>query len=130
MIREIVKEFKTLKDFGDIKTENTEASSGHISIFLPMDTVGEELDKLYTTIEADFRHKFPQAGKKINISCFIVYSFGGWNNAEFELDIDVWDDNNEDFYMNYDEIKVNFSETASRAVKKLVCDALRKTILQ
>ena len=45
-------------------------------------------------------------------------------STEFELEVIIWDENNNDIAEFYEEIKVNLSEDATKEVKKAIWEGL------
>lgn len=119
---------KVVEGLGTVNLDEVEATSGQIVTFIPIKVVNDDLKEMFEKLENDFFQKHPEAGDDINFTVHVVYSFGGWMNAEFELDVDVWDDADESIMENYDEIKVNLSENAAREVKRIVWEGLGKAL--
>lgn len=58
----------------------------------------------------------------------VVYIFGEIDSPRFELEIVIWDENDDMIAEFYEEIPVNLSEQVTREIKKVIWDALGKSI--
>ena len=85
------------------------------------------MDELLETLHEDFRAKHPEVNETdTNFNVNVIYSFGGFADMspEFELEIIIWDENDEDVVEFYEEIKVNLSDEATVEVKKAIWEGL------
>lgn len=112
---------KNINELGTIDLDRVMATNGRIETFVPIKVIGDELDELLEALHEDFRTKHPEVNDKdTNFTVNVIYSFGGFvdDEPEFELEIIIWDENNDDIAEFYEEIKVNLSEDATKEVKK------------
>lgn len=117
-----------IKELGTVDLDRVEATSGQITVFVPIKVVENDLSGMLDKLEADYRVNHPEASTKVNFTISVVYSFGGYENPEFELEVIVWDDADEDIAEYYEEIKVNLSPESAKEVKRIVWDGLGKTL--
>lgn len=120
---------QNIENIGVVNLNNVEAVSANIKTFIHIKVFDKELDSLLNKLEADFEEKHSEAGEKINFSIYVLYSFGGWSNAEYELEVYIWDDEDESIAECYNEIKVNLSDQAGKEIKKIIWCALGETLL-
>ena len=116
----------SINELGEIDLKKVITTDGHIDVFLPIKTVGDELDGLLDRLEEDFLSKHPEVKKPI-FTLNLNDSFGGFTNAgqpETELEVIIWDESNEDVAEFYEEIKVNLSDEAMTKVKRAVWEGL------
>lgn len=114
---------KNINELGTIDLDRVMATNGRIETFVPIKVIGDELDELLEALHEDFRTKYPEVNDKdTNFTVNVIYSFGGFvdNEPEFELEVIIWDNNNDDIAEFYEEIKVNLSENATKEVKKAI----------
>ena len=118
---------KNIKELGTIDLAKVRATHGQIETFVPITVIGDELDELLETLHEDFRAKHPEVNETdTNFNVNVIYSFGGFADMspEFELEIIIWDENDEDVVEFYEEIKVNLSDQATVEVKKAIWEGL------
>lgn len=118
---------KNINELGTIDLDRVMATNGRIETFVPIKVIGDELDELLEALHEDFRTKHPEVNDKdTNFTVNVIYSFGGFvdNEPEFELEVIIWDNNNDDIAEFYEEIKVNLSENATKEVKKAIWEGL------
>jgi hypothetical protein len=111
---------QSISNIGIIDIDKVEFKGGQIIIFVPIVAFNDELGELLDTLEKDFRKKHPEANEEISVDVSIVYSFGLWANAEYELEIIMFDPKDEEVEEDYTEIKINPSEQAIRNIKKII----------
>ena len=118
---------KNIKELGTIDLNRVKATHGQIETFVPITVIGDELDVLLETLHEDFKTKHPEVNDNdTNFTVNVIYSFGGFvdDEPEFELEIIIWDENDEDVVEFYEEIKVNLSDEATVEVKKAIWEGL------
>lgn len=118
---------KSIKEFGAIDLDRVKATNGQIETFVPIKVIGDELDELLEALHEDFRKKHPEVNETdTNFNVNVIYSFGGFADMppEFELEIIIWDENDEDVVEFYEEIKVNLSDEATVEIKKAIWEGL------
>ena len=118
---------KNINELGTIDLDRVMATNGRIETFVPIKVIGDELDELLEALHEDFRTKHPEVNDMdTNFTVNVIYSFGGFvdDEPEFELEIIIWDENNDDIAEFYEEIKVNLSEDATKEVKKAIWEGL------
>ena len=71
-------------------------------------------------------NKISYGDNETNFTVNVIYSFGGFvdDEPEFEIEVIIWDENDEDVVEFYDEIKVDLSEEATKEVKKAIWEAM------
>lgn len=116
---------QNIKELGVIDLDRVKATNGQIETFVPIKVIGDELNDLLDTLSEDFQKKHPEVKKPI-FTINVTYSFGGFvdDEPEFELEVIIWDENNDDIAEFYEEIKVNLSEDATKEVKKAIWEGL------
>ena len=118
---------KNINELGTIDLDRVMATNGRIETFVPIKVIGDELDELLEALHEDFRTKHPEVNDMdTNFTVNVIYSFGGFvdDEPEFELEIIIWDNNDDDVAEFYEEIKVNLSENATKEVKKAIWKGL------
>lgn len=118
---------KNIKELGTIDLAKVRATNGRIETFVPITVIGDELDELLETLHEDFKTNHPEVNENdTDFTVNVIYSFGGFvdDEPEFELEIIIWDENDEDVVEFYEEIKVNLSEEATVEVKKAIWEGL------
>ena len=118
---------KNINELGTIDLDRVMATNGRIETFVPIKVIGDELDELLEALHEDFRTKHPEVtDQDTTFTVNVIYSFGGFvdDEPEFELEIIIWDENNDDIAEFYEEIKVNLSEDATKEVKKAIWEGL------
>lgn len=116
---------QNIKELGVIDLDRVKATNGQIETFVPIKVIGDELNELLDTLSEDFQKKHPEVKEPI-FTVNVIYSFGGFADmsTEFELEVIIWDENNNDIAEFYEEIKVNLSEDATKEVKKAIWEGL------
>ena len=116
---------KNIKELGTINLDRVMATNGQIETFVPIEAIGDELNELLDTLFEDFQMKHPEIESPL-FTINVIYSFGGFafDEPEFELEVIIWDENNDDIAEFYNEIKVNLSEDATKEVKKAIWEGL------
>ena len=115
------------KELGVIDIDKVTSNNGRITTFIPIKVIGNELDELLDTLQADFEEKHPEV-ENLTFTVNITYIYGEMDSPRFELEVIVWDENNDKVAEFYDEIEINLSEQATKEVKKIIWDALGKSI--
>lgn len=118
---------QNIKELGVIDLDRVVATNGQIETFVPIKVIGDELDELLDTLHADFKKKHPEVEETM-FTVNVVYIYGELDSPRFELEIIVWNEADAKEAEFYDEIEVNLSEMAQREVKKIIWDALGKSI--
>lgn len=118
---------QNIKELGVIDMNEVEACNGRITTFVPIKVIGNELDELLDKLHTDFMQKHPEVEETM-FTIHVVYIYGELDSPRYELEIIVWDESNDVVAEFYEEIEVNLSEQAQREVKKIIWDALGKTI--
>lgn len=118
---------QNIKELGVIDLDRAEACNGRITTFVPIKVIGNELDELLDALHTDFAEKHPNVEKTI-FTVNVVYIYGELDSPRFELEIIIWNEADAKEAEFYEEIEVNLSERAQREVKKIIWDALGKTI--
>ena len=118
---------QNIKELGVIDMNKVEACNGRITTFVPIKVIGDELDGLLDTLHADFKKKHPEVDETM-FTVHVVYIYGELDSPRYELEIIVWDESNDVVAEFYEEIEVNLSEQAQREVKKIIWDALGKSL--
>lgn len=118
---------QNIKELGVIDMNKVEACNGRITTFVPIKVIGNELDELLDKLHTDFMQKHPEVEETM-FTIHVVYIYGELDSPRYELEIIVWDESNDVVAEFYEEIEVNLSEQAQREVKKIIWDALGKSI--
>ena len=118
---------QNIKELGVIDLDRAEACNGRITTFVPIKVIGDELDELLDKLHADFMQKHPEVEETM-FTVNVVYIYGEMDSPRFELEVIVWDESNDKVAEFYDEIEINLSEQATKEVKKIIWDALGKSI--
>ena len=118
---------QNIKELGVIDIDRVTSNNGRITTFIPIKVIGNELDELLDTLQADFEEKHPEV-ENLTFTVNITYIFGEMDSPRFELEVIVWDESNDKVAEFYDEIGINLSEQATKEVKKIIWDALGKSI--
>ena len=118
---------QNIKELGVIDIDKVTSNNGRITTFIPIKVIGNELDELLDTLQADFEEKHPEV-ENLTFTVNITYIYGEMDSPRFELEEIVWDENNDKVAEFYDEIEINLSEQATKEVKKIIWDALGKSI--
>ena len=118
---------QNIKELGVIDIDKVTSNNGRITTFIPIKVIGNELDELLDTLQADFEEKHPEV-ENLTFTVNITYIYGEMDSPRFELEVIVWDENNDKVAEFYDEIEINLSEQATKEVKKIIWDALGKSI--
>lgn len=119
-----------ISNLGSISIENLEVNNGQIEVFIPVESVSDELDAVLEKCTEDFRKHHPEVEKP----CFnlrLLFSFG-YANPEFELLILMYDDASDGKYEEYDHIftgDLELSEEQKKQIKKVMWDKLGTTLL-
>lgn len=116
---------QNIKELGVIDLDRVEANNGRITTFVPINVIGDELDELLDSLHADFAEKHPEV-KKPNFTINVIYIYGEIDSPRYELEIIIWDNNDDKVAEFYEEIEVNLSEKASKELKKIIWNALGK----
>lgn len=116
-----------IKELGVIDLDKVESNNGRITTFIPIKVIGNELDELFDTLQADFEEKHPEV-ENLTFTVNITYIYGELDSPRFELEVIVWDESNDNVAEFYDEIEINLSEQATKEMKKIIYDALGKSI--
>lgn len=120
---------KSIKELGTIELDRVATRHGQATIFIPVNVLNNEVEELLETLEKDFRLKHPET-VEVSFDINVVYTFDAYTNAEFELEVIVWDERDEDVVEFYEEIKVNLSRKAMKVIKRIILDGLEKTFLE
>lgn len=115
-----------IKELGVIDLDKVESNNGRITTFIPIKVIGNELDALLDTLHADFAEKHPEVEEPA-YSVNITYIYGELYGSRFELEVIIWDENDDRVVEFYEEIEINLSEQATKEVKKIIWDALGKS---
>ena len=118
---------QNIKELGVIDIDKVTSNNGRITTFIPIKVIGNELDELLDTLQADFEEKHPEV-ENLTFTVNITYIYGEMDSPRFDLEVIVWDENNDKVAEFYDEIEINLSEQATKEVKKIIWDALGKSI--
>ncbi|MDY3997509.1 MAG: hypothetical protein SOY73_00070 [Blautia sp.] len=118
---------QNIKELGVIDIDKVESYNGRITTIIPIKVIGNELDELLETLYADYIEKHPEV-KNPAYSINITYIYGELDSPRFELEVVIWDGSNTETAEFYDEIEINLSEQATKEVKKIIWDALGKSI--
>lgn len=118
---------QNIKELGVIDLDKVEANNGRITVFIPIKVLDNELDELLDVLDDDFIEKHPDVEKIVN-TINVTYIFGEMDSPRFELEVIVWDESNDKVAEFYEEIEINLSEQATKEVKKIIWDALGKSI--
>lgn len=118
---------QNIKELGVIDIDRVTSNNGRITTFIPIKVIGNELDELLDTLQADFEEKHPEV-ENLTFTVNITYIYGEMDSPRFELEVIVWDESNAETAEFYDEIEINLSEQATKEVKKIIWDALGKSI--
>ena len=118
---------QNIKELGVIDIDKVTSNNGRITTFIPIKVIGNELDELLDTLQADFEEKHTEV-ENLTFTVNITYIFGEMDSPRFELEVIVWDESNDKVAEFYDEIGINLSEQATKEVKKIIWDALGKSI--
>lgn len=126
----------SMDSFGQVNTDKVIAQSGQIMVFVPIEKVNKELDFLLDLLTADFKQKHRNA-QKLNYQVCVAYSFGnnycycnGDNgcDAEFNLEITIWDQYCDDEVEFYEGIAINASDKFAKELRKIIWDAMGKAL--
>lgn len=123
-----MKNREVVNEIGKINIDRVEATNGTLTTYIPVEAFSSDMDNLMERLEADFSEKHPDV-ENVNSSIRVVYSFGGYINSEFELEVIFWDSTDENVAEFYEEIQVNLSESSKREVKAIIWQALGKMLL-
>ena len=118
---------QNIKELGVIDIDRVTSNNGRITTFIPIKVIGNELDELLDTLQTDFEEKHPEV-ENLTFTVNITYIYGEMDSPRFELEVIVWDESNDKVAEFYDEIEINLSEQATKEVKKIIWDALGKSI--
>ena len=118
---------QNIKELGVIDIDRVASNNGRITTFIPIKVIGNELYELLDTLQADFEEKHPEV-ENLTFTVNITYIYGEMDSPRFELEVIVWDESNDKVAEFYDEIEINLSEQATKEVKKIIWDALGKSI--
>lgn len=118
---------QSIKELGVIDIDKVESYNGRITTIIPIKVIGNELDELLETLYADYIEIHPEV-KNPAYSINITYIYGELDSPRFELEVVIWDGSNTETAEFYDEIEINLSEQATKEVKKIIWDALGKSI--
>lgn len=121
-----------VKELGAINMESIEASEGQLTVHIHLDKASGELEDLLNKLQQDFMQKHPEVEEwDINFDVRVAYTFGYLmcGDSDFNLDIFVWQDGHDDVVEEYDEIPLRLGEEGTRAVKRLIWEALGKMLL-
>lgn len=122
---------KTLiKELGTIKVEELEVLAGQMEIYIPIQAVGEGLEKALNKCEVSYKKEHPEV-ENIGFNINLVFTFG-FANPEFELQILVFNADNQETYEEYDGSfvgDIELSEEQSKQIKKVVWDKLGEKLL-
>ncbi|MGN8630718.1 hypothetical protein ACTNEW_03810 [Blautia sp. HCP3S3_G3] len=118
---------QNIKELGVIDIDRVTSNNGRITTFIPIKVIGNELDELLDTLQADFEEKHPEV-ENLTFTVNITYIYGEMDSPRFELEVIVWDESNDKVAEFYDEIGINLSEQATKEVKKIIWDALGKSV--
>ena len=116
---------QNIKELGVIDLDRVEANNGRITTFVPINVIGDELDELLDSLHADFAKKHPEV-KESNFTVNVIYIYGEIDSPRYELEVIIWDNNDDNVAEFYEEIEVNLSKKASKELKKIIWDALGK----
>lgn len=123
----ILRKAMNIKELGTINLNKVESVNGRVTTFVPIKVIGNELDELFDVLHADFQEKHPKVEKPIT-TVNVVYIFGEIDSPRYELEIIIWDECNDMVAEFYEEIPVELSEKATKEIKKIIWDALGKSI--
>lgn len=121
----IIMKAQNIKELGVIDLDRVEANNGRITTFVPINVIGDELDELLDSLHADFAKKHPEV-KESNFTVNVIYIYGEIDSPRYELEVIIWDNNDDNVAEFYEEIEVNLSKKASKELKKIIWDALGK----
>lgn len=127
MRKTILTKAESIKELGVINIDNAETNNGRITTFVPIKVINNELDELLDMLCDDFHEKHPEVEKMVT-TVNVVYIFGEIDSPRFELEIVIWDENDDMIAEFYEEIPVNLSEQVTKEIKKVIWDALGKSI--
>lgn len=123
-----------VKELGAINMESIETTEGQLTVHIHLDKASGELEDLLNKLQQDIMQKHPEVKEwNINFDVRVTYTFGGVYvtgfDSEFNLDIFVWKDGEDDVVEEYDEIPLYLGEDGTREVKKVIWEALGKMLL-
>lgn len=127
MRKAILEKAQIIKELGVINIDKAETNNGRITTFVPIKVIGNELDELLDILCDDFHEQHPEVEKLVT-TVNVVYIFGEIDSPRFEFEIIIWDENNDDIAEFYEEIPVSLSEQSTKEIKKIIWDALGKSI--
>ena len=81
-----MKNREVVNEIGKINIDRVEATNGTLTTYIPVEAFSSDMDNLMERLEADFSEKHPDV-ENVNSSIRVVYSFGGYINSEFELEV-------------------------------------------
>lgn len=119
-----------LRNLGTINIEKLEILGGQIEVFIPVEAISNELDVVLAKCEANYRKDHPQI-VNVDFNVNLVFTMG-YANPEFELQITVFDKDNENIFEEYDSFfvgDIELSEEHKKQIKKVMWDKLGEILL-
>lgn len=119
----------TIKNLGTINIEHLKVSNGQLEIFIPVEVISDELDKVLDRLTENFKESHPEV-ETVSYNIRLVFTFG-YANPEFELLITLFNDSNIDTFEEYDSVligDIELPEEQRNQIKKVMWNKLGETL--
>lgn len=120
-----------IKDLGTISIENLVIVGGQIEVFIPIEAISDELDAVIVKCRDAYKENYPEV-KEIATNTILVFTMG-YANPEFELHIQMFEDETGENFEEYDNSfligDIELSEEQKKQIKKVMWDKLGETLL-
>ena len=111
-----------INEIGTINIENFEVAEGIIEMRMPIEVVSEQMDNSLDKVFEDFKDSYPEVESPVYEARLVFHL--GHANPEFSMMIIVFDADDEDKMVMWDELKVTLSDEARKHFRKVAWDKL------
>lgn len=116
-----------INEIGTINIENFEVAEGIIEMRIPIEVISEQMEETLDKLFEYFKKDYPEVENPV-YEARLVFHFGH-KNPEFSMMIIVFDADDEDKMVMWDELKVTLSDEARKHFRKVAWDKLGEILL-
>ena len=116
----------TINEIGTINIENFEVAEGIIEMRIPIEVISEQMEETLDKLFEYFKKDYPEVENPV-YEARLVFHFGH-ENPEFSMMIIVFDADDSDKMLMWDELKVTLSDEVRKYCRKVVWEKLGEAL--
>lgn len=116
----------TINEIGTVNIENFEMAEGIIEMRMPIEVVSEQMEETLDKFFEYFKKDYPEVENPV-YEARLVFHFGHANH-EFSMMIIVFDADDNDKMLMWDELKVTLSNEARKHFRKVAWEKLGEVL--